>query len=576
MNTLVVDCPPTHRGSKITWCGEAPGEEEQWLKEGFVGKAGKVLASVASVGGIELDSCNKTNVSKRRPVGNDFSVFYAGKEPTEELRAWHEELRKELIEHRPNVVVACGNEALFALTGLREITKRQGSVYQSTLVPGLKVVAMQHPSSILHNHKWMDAFLSSRIVERVVLPESRAAQPVLTPAPWEEHLGISVPAFREVVRQAIAEQWRWVIDIETRGGGIACVGVGFAPRGRGREIAVIVPIETTTGPYYTTEHEYEFWCLLQELSDGNARLVLQNAVFDLAWLMEYGFVPDSVFMDTMTAHHQLYAELPQSLEVLNFFYPTGIPYYKNEGKTWGKTEPDESLWTYCCKDLVSELRVSFSIEDELRKRGLFEKYQAKTMPLLWIALEMQERGFGVWREELRDTRGLVQEELARVTAELTKAAGREVNIGSPLDVPSLLYKELRFSKLYGKSNADEDVLVTLKSWLVGQKPMEHTKKCNPAKCSHRSVDELERMRVALECVMRGRKLLKARSSYLAPGLYAKDEWVQFGWRPEATETFRWASNIHPRGLGFNGQTEPKAFRFMLHAGGGSRPRTERP
>jgi hypothetical protein len=38
--------------------------------------------------------------------------------------------------------------------------------------------------------------------------------------------------------------------------------------------------------------------------------------------------------------------------------------------------------------------------------------------------------------------------------------------------------------------------------------------------------------------------------------------VKFGWSPEATETFRWTSNKHPQGSGFNGQTDPKGFRFF--------------
>lgn len=40
------------------------------------------------------------------------------------------------------------------------------------------------------------------------------------------------------------------------------------------------------------------------------------------------------------------------------------------------------------------------------------------------------------------------------------------------------------------------------------------------------------------------------------------EHVRFGWSPEATETFRWTSNKHPTGVGFNGQTDPKSFRWF--------------
>lgn len=526
---LVVDCPPTHRGARITWCGEAPGEDECWKKQGFVGKAGEIQQAICLAGGTSLDADNLTNVSKRRPPGNDFkTAFYTKVKkklvPTAELLEWYEELRRELLEHRPNVVVACGNEALKALTGLELVSKRQGSVYESTLVPGLKVVAMVHPSAILHGKAWQQIYTSGRIVEKVVMAEAKS--PSMCDASWTEITDVSVGWIEQVFADAIKRQLRWVIDIETRGGGIACVGVGFSD-GK-NEHTIVVPIETTTGPYYPLEDEARFWALLQQLSDHNPNLVVQNGVFDFEWLMDYGFVPANVLMDTMTAHHLMYAELPKALGVLNYFYPTGIAYYKDEGKTWGKKDPDEATWKYCAKDLVSELRISYAEEAELRERKLWDVYQNETMPTLGLALEMQRRGFDIDDEGLKWTQQLVKGEHDRVHEELVRLAGHEVNIGSPKQVPALLYQQLGFPKMYGKSNADEDVLVVLKSWLAGQKPLKHSAKCRiddpvflAKPCKHKDAAQLETMRKVLECVMRERKLLKARSSYLADHLYTE-------------------------------------------------------
>lgn len=38
--------------------------------------------------------------------------------------------------------------------------------------------------------------------------------------------------------------------------------------------------------------------------------------------------------------------------------------------------------------------------------------------------------------------------------------------------------------------------------------------------------------------------------------------VYFGWSPESTETYRWASNSSPKGGGYNGQTDPRGFRWF--------------
>jgi uracil-DNA glycosylase family 4 len=522
----VIDCPATHRNSTITICGESPGEDECWRKEGFVGKAGDVLSKICQVGGLDFKAVNLTNVAKHRPPVNDFGFFYNDKQrkkPSSELTAWYESLKHELLSNKPNVIVACGNEALVALTGLREITKRQGSVYESTLIPGLKVIALQHPSLILHNKDWQEIYISGRIVRDIVIPESKS--PVLNTYPWEEIHGPTIKQIADVFREAADKSWRWVIDIETRGGGIACVGIGFARNGheKGGELCTVVPIETTVGPYYSLEDEFSFWVLLQKLSDHNPCLILQNSPYDLYWLMDYGFIPSQVMMDTMTAHHRMYPELPKKLELLNYFYATGIPYYKDEGKTWGKRDPDEKTWSYCAKDLVCELRVSFKEMDELIRTNQRDLYQGEEMQLLPIALEMQGHGFPVDNEALAWTRGLVLREWKKIHEELTHLAGWDVNIGSPKQVPQLLYKQYEFPYLYNRRNADEDTLNILKTWLLGQKPKKHTVRCKwgEKKCQHRTSEQLRDMAFVLTCVMKERKLLKAESSYLRDSLYTE-------------------------------------------------------
>ena len=56
----------------------------------------------------------------------------------------------------PNLAVAvpCGNEALWALTQERGITKWRGSVMESTLINGLKVIPVMHPAWYFHTQQW--------------------------------------------------------------------------------------------------------------------------------------------------------------------------------------------------------------------------------------------------------------------------------------------------------------------------------------------------------------------------------------------------------------------------------------
>ena len=101
-----ITCPPTIRDSAlITFIGESPGgQEEAWHEcpqcgqglpypgvckrcaipriskpQGFVGGSGNLLRKACRNAGIQYDLCNRTNVVKRRPPGDDFGIFYLDK-----------------------------------------------------------------------------------------------------------------------------------------------------------------------------------------------------------------------------------------------------------------------------------------------------------------------------------------------------------------------------------------------------------------------------------------------------------------------------------------------------------------
>src|SRR6266850_1708234 len=60
---LRVTVPPTLRpGSRILFCGEAPGEDEEDEGEGFVGKAGQLLWKMAGAAGISREDVSWSNV----------------------------------------------------------------------------------------------------------------------------------------------------------------------------------------------------------------------------------------------------------------------------------------------------------------------------------------------------------------------------------------------------------------------------------------------------------------------------------------------------------------------------------
>lgn len=416
---LEIQCPATYpKGCKIVICGEAPGADEVREKEGFVGDAGKILDKTLFVSGIDRSKIGLTNVSKRAPRGGFDSEhfiedFYEtvrpevvtekvtkrcvhcgrtekqhakkqapcqgfepivarkvklGKKvtrPTEELQAYIGLLRDELVSVRPNVVVAAGNQALRALCGIEGITKYRGSILPCTLVPGLKVVPILHPSWIQRSAQWQEIWITGQIFARKVLPQSKS--PELEYATWNEYLHPTIEEVERYVKDC-KEAPYYTLDIETRAGSIACIGLCYGDVGN--EFAICVPIQTTKGPYFTPEMELHFWRLLQELLDSNPNLVGQNIFYDLAWLREYGIRPTGVH-DTMLLFHRMYPEVEKGLDFLCMLY-TNIPYYKDDGKTWAKSVPDERLWSYNC--LTPDTRVLTAELEWVPLNNLFGGY----------------------------------------------------------------------------------------------------------------------------------------------------------------------------------------------------------
>ena len=396
-----IDCPPTYptAGCKIVFVGEAPGEEELFFKVGFSGRAGKALDKMLMTAGISRDEIGLTNVSKRAPDGGYDSehfieTFYAKTRvghklviaPTDELLCCFRLLADELVQVKPNVVVACGNEALKALCNVTGIAKYQGSVLASTLVPGLKVIPLLHPSYILRKAQWQQLYINSRFITEKVLPEGDF--PEIQRVMWREFPQdfVSVIQFFDWCRTLRVP---WTLDIETRANNIACFAIAF--NNDVEDVAICIPIQTTTGPYWSLEEEHYIWQELQWLCEVNPLGPIgHNIFYDMAYLREYSIQPPNM-EDTMLLFHCMYPELPKKLQFLTALY-TDIPYYKDDGKTWGDTQPDEKLWHYNIKDVIATLRVWKALNELNNKQQEREMYNNHTKQIMPIAFEMQCRG----------------------------------------------------------------------------------------------------------------------------------------------------------------------------------------
>lgn len=316
---------------KIAICGEAFGEEEDRLKMPFVGASGKLLTQLLAEAGIQRSECFLTNVFMQRPPRNDIGHFTVGKK--EGVRGWPalhngkflapefefelERLAQELTEAQPNIVIALGNTAAWALLHDPRISKIRGTVALSAREYGgrrLKVLPTYHPAAVLR--QWdlrpttiidlQKAEAQSHTAELARPDRHIYIQPTLSDLQWfeDEHL---------------AGARQMAVDIETHGPLITCIG--FAPS---ISHCMVIPFTDSTRPdnnyWPSLADETQAWNFVERWLASPIRKVGQNFLYDLQYLWKMGFRVNACEDDTMLMHHSLQPEAEKGLAFLGSIY----------------------------------------------------------------------------------------------------------------------------------------------------------------------------------------------------------------------------------------------------------------
>lgn len=315
------------RHPKIALVGEAFGETEERTGMPFMGYSGKELTQMLGEAGFRRSDCLLTNVFPFRPpqnqiealcdaksvVGKDYkhAPLRAGKYVLPEYLGCLERLAQELHEAQPNLVVALGGTACWALLGHSAITRARGVVAPSTLVPGLKVLPTFHPAAVLR--AWQQ-------------------RPIVVADLMKAKLEMEFPEIRRTARRLLVnptleelEEW-WTntgqsaallaSDIETKAGQITMISFAESPLS-----GVVVPFWLPTGSYWATlQEELLAWQFVRKVLESAVPKLWQNGLYDLQYLYRMGLRPRNCQEDTMLLHHSLYPELPKSLAFLGSIY----------------------------------------------------------------------------------------------------------------------------------------------------------------------------------------------------------------------------------------------------------------
>jgi len=311
----------------IALVGEAWGETEEREHRAFAGAAGWELNKLLDKAGIRRADCLVTNVFNLRPPSNRIEAFctdkmfglkegnYPALGKAGYVHAKYEpeleRLADELEQANPNVVVALGNTAMWALLGKTSISKLRGTVQLSThTLTGLKVLPTYHPAAIFRQY-------SLRPIVVLDLRKARRESEYPDIRLPERHVWIepTLEDIHEFDRQFIQPCERLAVDIETSGTAITCIG--FAPR---EDLAIVIPgigLSRTGRPYWPSlDVERNVYKVVKNILTRPVPKVFQNGLYDITVIWRaWGIGVKGVEHDTMLLHHALQ---PESLKGLGF------------------------------------------------------------------------------------------------------------------------------------------------------------------------------------------------------------------------------------------------------------------
>ena len=361
---------PSEFPARVALVGEAPAETETLLGRPFVGRAGKTLNGCLRQVGLSRWDCLVTNVFSSRLLGDDVArIGIPRLEAARLLREWEaahatpeqdararakrgdpvgqhgahpfrshcltpiakgaylepgrvadelSRLRAEIERAAPNIVVALGGTACWALLGLPgagTVSRIRGALTHEILT-GRKALASYHPAAVGRNPKLRE-FLLSDLAR--ALEECETASLVL------DERTLLIPEHPHEVRSfllgCVSSGAPTAIDIETTKGQIDCIG--FAPS---RTRAMCIPIFHPKHPgihyWRTPEAELEVinhisWFL----ATPTPKVWQYGSQYDIQWLWErWRAHTNGLYDDTRLMMHAMNPEQDKDLASIGGTY----------------------------------------------------------------------------------------------------------------------------------------------------------------------------------------------------------------------------------------------------------------
>jgi len=533
--------------AKYLMVGEQPARNEVRLGRPFVGPSGSILDECLRAVGIMRSECYITNVikdmdehlSKYIYINNQGVVSRVSKKGEEYISL----LKSELVKSKSKTIVAIGNIAVYALCGLDKplVTKRRGSVLESTLVPNKHVIPIIHPATVIPpKNQYLNKLLIQFDLKRYKEISDDGYEP-------EEQYLITNPSHNDClvylnkIKERGLDGTTIDFDIELFNEQVSCISFSYKEKE-----AICIPFISSNGDHFTIEQERSIWLRIGKiLEDERIKKRGQNVSFDAHFLLRRYGIKARPLDDTMVAQKIIMPDYPIGLDFITSIW-TKHPYYKDEGKAWKTGIFDWDVeWGYNAKDSLM-CQESFPKQHiELVKQDNVETYERQRRmiePLVY----MQERGIKVDVEGMKKAYEESEKKVVELREELNKIAGRDLNPNS--------YPQLR-EYFYGKSGYKHKAY---KSRKTGSDTTDNDAMKRLARKGFKEAKLIQMIR----------KERKQSSTYLNPEKIDNDGRIRCSYNPVGTKFSRISSSKNIFGTGMNMQNWPHMLLKYLIADDG--------
>ena len=370
---------------------DRPGYKEDNIGVSFSGTAGQFLASMlVKVGLTDENSYYLTYLTKcALPDVKDQEMKKVSTKTC--FPTW---LEKEIIEYKPRVIIALGNDVMSALSDQTGIIKNRGLIFDAE-VGGhkFKMVPTLSPAYLLQDRRELEGQVEYDIKRAIAIYNG-------TDACWDDNRRNSLNYRTILTEGAFLEFYNEVkeagivaVDIESRGkdpyrqrtaedNQFPLVSIQFSTK---EGTAWFLPIAHETG--YSEEHpDGQFWNMtegnvvydgLKDIFSGNWCLVIgHNFKFDSKFILKHLGIKVNLGFDTMLAHG-LFEETSNSLKKIAWEL-TDMGGYEKAQQEYTDSLPADEQWDmffypwdqlmmYGCADADVTLRIFKVFDERLRK-----------------------------------------------------------------------------------------------------------------------------------------------------------------------------------------------------------------